>query len=393
MLDFVSLQKQMAEMVIEQKSARRSYDDKITIARETLEYWSDHWKELVDKIAQSRTSWLIADEIHEPIRNSFPLPACPSQMTAIATDGSQIFPDRHELSSCHLINIGIVVLHYGTGERPILISRPRLFYRDKEIYRDWNGRRIPVTPEVISALRGALEIEELAKFAKQATHEQCTAVGLTDGTLILWNLEGKPRDFRQEILRFYLTSFEQMKGMQVPLMGYISQPGSADVINVLRVALCPQHPTNCDQCPYKGGDPELPCEPIAGVTDAILFSQILRKGERSPAFKSNSAILSEYGVHAIYFFYLNVGREIVRIEIPKWVVQNPRLLEFIHTTAYDQADKGQGYPVSLSEAHEQAVIRGNEREQFYRLLEKLYIREGLSVTMSRKSLKKRSVNI
>jgi len=33
MLDFVSLQKQMAEMVIEQKSARRSYDDKITIAR------------------------------------------------------------------------------------------------------------------------------------------------------------------------------------------------------------------------------------------------------------------------------------------------------------------------------------------------------------------------
>ncbi len=393
MLDFVSLQQQIDEMVIDQKSTRRSYDEKITIARETLNDWSDRWRELLDKIAQSRTSWLLAGEIREPIHNSYPLPACPRPMTAIATDGSQIFPDRHELSSCHLINIGIVVLHYGSGERPILVSRPRLFFRDQEIYRDWNGNRLPVTSEIISALRGAFEIEELAEYAVQAAHEQRTTSGLTDGTLILWNLEGKPGDFQQEILNFYLTSFEQMRTLRVPLMGYISQPGSADVINVLRVALCPQEPTNCDRCLHKATDTELPCEPISGVTDAVLFAGPLRKGERSAVFRSSSAILSKYGVHAIYFFYLNVGREIVRIEIPKWVAHDPKLLEFVHAVAYDQAEKGQGYPVSLSEAHEQAVIRGNEREQFYRVLEKLYVREGLPVVMSRKSLKKRNVSI
>ncbi len=89
----------------------------------------------------------------------------------------------------------------------------------------------------------------------------------------------------------------------------------------------------------------------------------------------------------MYFFYLNVGPEIVRIEIPKWVAKDVALLQRVHAMAHDQAQKGQGYPVSLSEAHEQAVIRSSEREQFYRLLENLYIQKGLEVNLSRKVLK------
>ncbi len=34
----------------------------------------------------------------------------------------------------------------------------------------------------------------------------------------------------------------------------------------------------------------------------------------------------------------------------------------------DQIRKGSGYPVSLSEAHEQAVVRASDRELFYDLL-------------------------
>lgn len=393
MLDFVLLQKQLNEMVFDQQSAQRSYDERIAIAYHTLIDWSGRWEELADKIENSRTSWLLAAEIRESLHKSHALPPRPKQVTAIATDGSQIFPDRHELSACHLINIGTVVLYYGTGERPILTSHPLLFYKDQDMYREWNGKRIPFNGEMISSLRGALEIQELAKFAEDAASEQRTVAGLTDGTLILWNLEGKPKNFQREILNFYLSSFEQLKVLRIPFMGYISQPGSADVVNVLRVALCPEHPTNCDRCPYRDGEKELPCEPIAGVTDAILFASILQKGERSSVFKSQSEILQEYGSHTVYFFYLHVGWEIVRIEIPRWVADSPEFLDLVHTIAYDQAEKGQGYPVSLSEAHERAVIRGNEREQFYRIIEQLYVREGLRVNISRKSFKKRNVNI
>jgi hypothetical protein len=393
MLDFALLQQQLNAMVFEQHAVRRDFTQKIALAREQLEYWSGRWEALGQKIKESRTSWLLAADIREAFHHFSSPPSLPSLITVIATDGSQVFPDRHEFVDCYLVNIGTVVLHYGSGERPTLTSRPRLFYHPHEITRDWSGKRVPVTAEVVSAQRGALEIQELAVQAEHAAMEQRPVIGLTDGTLILWNLEGKPHQFQQDILTTYLGSFDLMKSYQAPLMGYISRPGSTDVINVLRVGLCPENPANCDRCPYKGKEPELPCEPIEGVTDADLFEGLLQPGERSPVYQSQSAILEKYAGHAIYFFYLHVGAEIARIEIPRWIAYNQALLDLVHTAAYDQAQKGQGYPVSLAEAHEKAIIRGNEREQFFRLLEQLYVRQGLKVSLSRKFLKKRNVSI
>ncbi|MDY0095100.1 MAG: DNA double-strand break repair nuclease NurA [Candidatus Vecturithrix sp.] len=393
MLDFVSLQKLLDDMVRDQTIVHQNYREKFALAHQTLVDWAAQWKVLVEKIGKSRTSWLLAEDLCEPFDCCYPLPSRPEQFTVVATDGSQIFPDRHELSTCHLINIGTVVLHYGTGERPLLTNHPRLFYKEDEIYREWNGWRVPVNADLISALRGAYEIQELSLAAEQAAHDHRQVVGLSDGTLILWILEGKPREFKKEILNFYLSSFEQLKSLCIPFFGYISHPTSADFVNVLRVALCPENPTNCDRCPYRNQQAELPCEPIAGVTDAVLFASILSPGERSSIFKSQSEILKLYGEHTVYFFYLNVGPEIVRIEIPKWVAKDVALLQRVHAMAHDQAQKGQGYPVSLSEAHEQAVIRSSEREQFYRLLENLYIQKGLEVNLSRKVLKKRNVSI
>lgn len=393
MLDFVSLRKLLDDMVLEQKTVHRNYREKVSLAHDTLIDWAMQWKQLVEKIEKSRTSWLLAEDLHEPFDRRYSPPMRPEQFTIVATDGSQIFPDHHELSACYLINIGAVVLHYGTGERPILTNHPRLFYTEQDTYREWNGRRVPVNTELISALRGALEIQELSLFAERFASDQRQVVGLIDGTLILWILEGKPVEFQKEILNFYFSSFELLKSLHIPFFGYISHPTSADVVNVLRVALCPENPTNCDRCPYKNQQTELPCEPIAGVTDAMLFASILEPGERSAPFKSQSEILKQYGDQIVYFFYLNVGSEIVRIELPKWIARDAALLQCVHAIAYDQAQKGQGYPVSLSEAHEQAVIRNNEREQFYRLLENLYVREGLEVNLSRKVLKKRNVSI
>ncbi|MBD3305907.1 hypothetical protein GF339_05970 [candidate division KSB3 bacterium] len=393
MLDVLALHHQIHAMMSAHRDVRRRYDDQLARAQDTLGEWTARWRELVEKLAQSRTSWLVADDIHAPLQTTSPLPACPSPLTVIATDGSQIYPDRHEFASCYLINIGIVVLPYGTRESPMLHSQPRLFYRDEEISRIWNGKQVPVTSEIVAALRGAYEIDALAAHATHAAATPRPTVAMTDGTLILWQLEGKPKEFQHEILSVYLQSFEHFHAQQIPVMGYISQPGSADVINVLRVALCPENPTNCDRCPYKGREQELPCEPIAEVTDASLFAHILGRGERTQVFQSRSTILNEYGSHHIHFFYLNVGAELVRIEIPRWVAATPALLAQVHAVAYDQAQKGQGYPVSLSEAHEQAVIRSDERAQFYRILEQCYVREGVAVNLSRKALKKRTASI
>ncbi len=42
--------------------------------------------------------------------------------TLIAVDGSQIYPDRHQGSTCFLINIGLVVISYGIEGRKVLFE-------------------------------------------------------------------------------------------------------------------------------------------------------------------------------------------------------------------------------------------------------------------------------
>src|SRR3990170_3659495 len=174
----------------------------------------------------------------------------------------------------------------------------------------------------------------------------------------------------------FINVLDKLKTLRVPIAGYISYPGSIDIINALRVGLCPEEISYCSQCPYTEL-PELPCSPIQGVTDRMLFSKILEPD----------------GEHRISFFYLNVGEEISRVEIPKWVAQDNDLLNLVHTLIFDQAKKGNGYPTALIEAHEQAVVKAKDRDFFYELVKEALVRSDFKVTLSRKGLSKRSPGV
>ena len=137
----------------------------------------------------------------------------------------------------------------------------------------------------------------------------------------------------------------------------------------------------------------MPCSPLDGISDAVLMRQILKPGQRSPVFRSSSKILESYGRHWIHFFYVHVGQEIGRVEVPEWVAQDESMLELVHACICDQAEKGQGYPVALSEAHERAVVRSADRESFYRFLRDTYVKNDMRAHISTKSFKKRHVGI
>lgn len=47
--------------------------------------------------------------------------------TILGVDGSQIYPDRHQGMSCFLINIGSVLVSYGSGSRVQFDSVPYVF--------------------------------------------------------------------------------------------------------------------------------------------------------------------------------------------------------------------------------------------------------------------------
>jgi NurA-like 5'-3' nuclease len=130
---------------------------------------------------------------------------------------------------------------------------------------------------------------------------------------------------------------------------------------------------------------------VAGVQDRELFINLLGQGERSALFISQSSIVQKhYSVHQVYFFYLRVDDEIARVEIPRWVATDESLLNLTHALVLDQCRRGHGYPVALTEAHEQAVVTGADREQFWQLVESLMVEEKMPTPTSAKSFSKRT---
>jgi NurA-like 5'-3' nuclease len=133
----------------------------------------------------------------------------------------------------------------------------------------------------------------------------------------------------------------------------------------------------------------LTCSDLAGILDREIFAS-LKPGERSDIYKGSSKILRVgYGEHWIYFFYLNVGQEIVRLEFPQWVARDEEKLNLLHALVYDQCKRGRGYPSALQEAHEQAVITGPERRVVESLVEEALAREGVVLARSGKATSKK----
>jgi hypothetical protein len=93
-------------------------------------------------------------------------------------------------------------------------------------------------------------------------------------------------------------------------------------------------------------------------------------------------------------FYLNTGVEIARVEVPEWIANDAQRLSLVHALVAKQCERGRyhgrlpGYPPSLIEAHEQAVLDGNDRLVFDQLLERRMIRAGLRTDLSAKRVSK-----
>jgi len=72
------------------------------------------------------------------------------------------------------------------------------------------------------------------------------------------------------------------------------------------------------------------------------------------------------------------------------VARDESRLNLAHSLVSDQCRRGQGYPVALSEAHEQAVVTTADRENFWQLVESSLLDEHLPTPTSAKSRSKRT---
>jgi hypothetical protein len=423
MLDFSQVTTQIKTFVGDHVGAQVRLNLALDEAARRLRASVPAWELTRDRIAESKTSWLVAEWLEAPDA-IYPLPPRPMPHTVLAVDGSQLVSDRHDIALCYLLNVGMIALRYGTGERATLTSRPTLALPDDDLLDEFQGEQAAIAPKRLAIRRLLAEFAALTEMMpgkegrgnpkvisgpreeekdnpesiqnpKSKIRNPPPALALSDGTLILWLLETEREEFRMAALSEFRASLEAARTLGVPVAGYISAPGSRDVVNALRVFQCPHPKADCDRaCPNRmRPKPHYvapPCVGTEGVTDADLFALRLEPGERTALFGSSSQILKFYGPHTVRFFYLHTGREIARVEIPDWVAADPALLDLTHALCYDQACKGDGYPVALAEAHELAIIRTPERAAFFRLLEREFVVSRQTVGVTQKAVAKRA---
>ncbi|MCS7225322.1 MAG: DNA double-strand break repair nuclease NurA, partial [Armatimonadetes bacterium] len=294
MLRLLSIHGQIREFA--EGLSREQVDNlqKISHAIEEAQRWKDRLNLLAEKLIVGKTPWLTVI-FKEPIDQVYPTPTFPETYLVIASDGSQIVPDRHESLPFYLINIGCAVLPYGLQEKPELTSQPHFFFKPEDLYWQWAGREVPINWELVSLRRQLMEWEALCEIAAQRTHPPSLA--LVDGTLILWNLEGKPPDIRQGLLARFFKVLDSFQQWGVPIAGYISSPASKEIINTLRVAVCPYDRPDCDGCQWLLRQETPPCAVLERLKDADLFFRLLKPGQRSVVFDSRYPIMSDYGPH------------------------------------------------------------------------------------------------
>ena len=235
---------------------------------------------------------------------------------------------------------------------------------------------------MVNCRRHLLELHAGLKTIDQAGNDEAPFLLLFDGSLIFWHLEAKDSNIRDTFLPQYLIVLEHLYQAKTLVAAYISLPKSKELVNLLRLSLSDFSPSEPDN------------NQLANLVDAHVASFFLEPGQRTTIFKNQAHISLLYPDHlSPHFFYMDVGDEVIRVELPAWITEDLELVEKVASIVLDQAIKGRGYPVCLAEAHEQAVVKGPDREFFYHVITKIGIEQKRRLSLSQKSIKKRRIGI
>ena len=292
--------------------------------------------------------------VDENVGQGYSVAATSQSPVVVASDGSQVVPDRHAEVLFGLINIACVTMRTNSGVAPEVAVESKILFGD-----DLHPGDGPLLTEGdIALLRDAAERSSLLSHASSFPK---AGIALSDGPLELWGSKdvADPGAF-ERALSEYLSSLREFERRNWTLAGYVDKPGADLVIRLLEIA--------------SAGPGELKTlrsyRPLRRVNDRWLFSQILGPGQRSAILGLQTRSSTRYaGNLAIHFFYLNVGQlnhpAIARVEIPRWVVADPRKIDDLHAALLTQSRilGSRPYPYVLHRAHETARISQEEKEQ------------------------------
>lgn len=333
-------------------------------ARELLERFSsdlDFLRSRVEAAKAVDVNFRCAMPVDEPLDAACPPPASIADGTVIAVDGSQINPDRHEAIQFCLVNVGAVVMVLNSGHAPGIQVESELLYGDEML-----SHGIPLNEGMVAMRRDIREREKLEQLAR---YMEGNVLTLTDGPIELWGAKGDDPQAYNEFVDNYRTVLSRLSTRGVVHAGYVEKPTADLVLYLLEIAVATEQDLRRIRDYH----------PLRGVSDRWLYGErrapLLPPGHRSAVFKLVSGSDKNYtGALSLHFFYLNVGSDghpwPVRVEIPRWVRDEPEKLDLLHCVLLEQC-KIMGhrpYPYILHRAHETAVVKHDEKLQITEML-------------------------
>jgi hypothetical protein len=363
-IDYQQIYTRIKEIGAGARERKRTLEERRKKARELLNAYAnelDVLRSKVDTAKAADANIRCALPVSESLASSYPPPASVKEATLIAADGSQINPDRHASIQFGLVNVGAIIMKLNSGATPEIRTDSKLFYGDDLVP---NG--IPMSESLVALQR---DLAERAKLDELSKDIQGTVVTITDGPIELWGAKGEDAQSYFEFQEKYKTILSRLQSRGVVTAGYVDKPSADLVIRLLEIASADNEQIQKLR----------EFHPLQGISDRWLFGEkenpLLPPGHRSAVFAIQSSSEKNYkGGLALHFFYLNAGAQghpwPVRVEVPKWVVDDEEKLNLLHGILVEQcrAMGSRPYPYLLHRAHETAVVKMEEKQQIEQML-------------------------
>lgn len=365
-------------------------DDKALIAQETLNAWAtdSDLTEILRRVDHAISpevdaGYRGARPLDEPIARAHPMPGLPSSSTLIATDGSQVYPNRHGPALYYLINTGTIIVEGGTGDAPRIESEPTLSFERQDVR---SADFALISNATVSARRTVAELMALARSVWDERDNARPLIGLVDGPLLFFM--GNEVPDRDNLRAMYYSAMTRIMDAKAALAGYVDVPRSAFVVSMLHLLSLDEEDVSRATLATNGK--------LEGLTDRWIFERLLQPGERSSLMVQMSPQNRDFrrdagDSHEICFFYMNVAGEdapythIARVEAPMWVAKKKRLIGQLQALLYQQCQQiVSPYPYVLMRADELAVVRSDEEQQLRTMIKVSLTRHGVGAEESAK---------
>lgn len=385
-LEFEKLSDDLRQMARQAAQRQQQRSEQVVDLLQALHDHATDWPAIDHALAQGQDK---GDEKHyraaRPLTQDTPLnaqidpPAPPAQATIIATDGSQIVPDRHAAFLYYLVNVGVFVYKHGQPETPQPFTVPDIRYLEEGQFEE----DFILSSGQVSIKR---DLAEIGTLAKTTWAERDTAVfpllSILDQRLLYWPI-GSTGAAAQATVEKWCQAMTDIRRCGGLLAGYIDRPGKSSVVTLLQ-AVTADADFNWKTLGKSSAN--------QGVTDTYLFSQLLAPGQRSCVFLDVSPANERFAAidphNQVCFFYLNPSHSsqaIARVDLPLWVAEQPEAVAQVHALIYDQCQILGDYPYALARADEMAVVGKQDQANLDMMIELHMGREGLEGDITAKA--------